>query len=72
MAHSSEIRALLTQIEAEYQAGKLGLAGLSSGTSRHEIIEYRMTRMGELHTQLHGLIGDKATELVARTLDALP
>jgi DNA transposition AAA+ family ATPase len=70
--YHSEIRTLLTQIEAEYQAGKLGLSGLSEGTSRHEVIERRMTRMGELHSQLHELVGDEAAKLVAHALDALP
>jgi hypothetical protein len=72
MLHHSEVRTLLTQIEAEYQAGKLGLSGLSEGTSRHEVIEQRMTRMGELHSQLHELVGDEAVKLVAHALDALP
>ncbi len=72
LTQESEIRMLLTQIEAEYQAGKLGLSGLSEGTSRHEVIERRMTRIGELHSQLHTLVGDEATMLIAHALDASP
>ena len=68
----SEVRALLEQIEAEYQAGKQALSGLAEGSSRHDFIEHRLTRMGELHSDLQALVGDEAIALLVHTLDALP
>jgi hypothetical protein len=62
----------LEQIEAEYQAGKQALSGLAEGSSRHDFIERRLTRMGELHSSLQALVGDEAIALLAHTLDALP
>lgn len=65
----SEVAHLLAQISAEYEAAKLGLSGLSSGSSRHDIITARMERMCHLHQHLQRLIGEpQATRMLADQL----
>jgi hypothetical protein len=68
----SEVTRIREQIATEYMAAKLGLHGLSYGTSRHQFITARHERIGVLHQELHNLIGNEAIVLVAETLDALP
>jgi hypothetical protein len=53
-------------------AAKLGLEGLSYGTSRHSFITARMENMGILHEQLQDLVGDEAIALITETIEALP
>jgi hypothetical protein len=65
----SEVAYLLAQISSEYEAAKQGLSGLALGTSQHQFITRRMERMGELHSQLHSLVGDEAMALIAVQLD---
>jgi hypothetical protein len=65
----SEVSRLLTQINDEYEAAQRGLSGLSCGTSRHEFITARLEHMGQLHNELHELIGDAAIALIAEQLD---
>ncbi len=65
----SEVRRLLEQIGAEYEAAERGLTGFSSGSSRHEFITARMEHMGQLHTQLHHLVGDSAIAMIAERLN---
>ena len=68
----SEVARLLSQISAEYEAAQRGLTGLSYGTSQHEFITVRMENIGQLHSQLHTLIGDEAIKLIATHLDNIP
>jgi len=64
----SEVARLLSQISAEYEAAKQGMTGLAYGTSQHEFITARMEHMGQLHNQLHTLVGDLAIAMVAEQL----
>jgi hypothetical protein len=65
----SEVSRLLTQINDEYEAAQRGLSGLSCGTSRHEFITARLEHMGQLHNELHELVGDAAIAMIAEELD---
>ena len=67
----SEVARLLSQISAEYEAARLGLTGLAYGVSQHEFITARMEHMGQLHNQLHSIVGDKAIALIADQLNSL-
>jgi hypothetical protein len=67
--HRSEVARLLSQISAEYEAAQRGLTGLSYGTSQHEFITARMENMGQLHTQLQTLVGDRAIAMIADQLN---
>ncbi len=62
---SSEVAALLAQISCEYEAAQQGLSGLAQGISQHQFINRRTERIGELHSQLHHLLGDDAMALIA-------
>ncbi len=68
----SEVAAIRQQIEHEYLAGQLGLSGLAAGVSRHQWITQRQERLGVLHEQLQGMIGEQAIVLVAETLHHTP
>ena len=68
----SEVAQLQEQIAAEYMAAKLGLLGLNAGTGRHDFITARQERIGVLHEQLQGIVGDTAIALVAETLTNIP
>ncbi len=65
----SEVARLLAQICSEYEAARLGLSGLTQGMGRHQFITRRMECIGALHSELHGLLGDKAMALIATRLD---
>jgi len=67
----SEVARLLSQISAEYEAARRGLTGLAYGVSQHEFITARMEHMGQLHTQLQSIVGDKAIALIADQLSTL-
>lgn len=58
MQEKSEIARLKAKIALEAEAGRRGMYGLASGTSRHDVISLRMERMGMLHGRLRDLIGD--------------
>jgi len=58
MQEKSEIARLKTQIALEAEAGRRGMYGLASGTSRHDFISSRMEQMGVLHSRLGDLIGN--------------
>jgi hypothetical protein len=47
MENQSEVAQLRRRIEDEYQAAQLGLTGLASGTSRHQVINAKMENMGK-------------------------
>jgi hypothetical protein len=64
----SEVARLLAQISDEYEAAQRGLSGLASGVSQHEFITARMENMGQLHSQLHSLVGDIAIAMIADQL----
>jgi len=66
----SEVARLLAQISAEYEAAQRGLSGLAFGTSQHEFITARMEHMGQLHSELHSLVGDIAIAMIADELNA--
>jgi len=68
----SEVARLLRQISEEYEAAQRGLVGLSYGTSQHQFITEKMERMGELHTQLHDIVGEAAIVMIADQLNAFP
>jgi hypothetical protein len=65
----SEVARLLAQIRNEYEAAHQGLSGLAQGSSQHQFITKRMERIGELHSQLHEILGDEAMALIARQLE---
>ena len=60
---------LKQQIDTEYKAAKLGLVGLSSGTSRHTVITAKMERMNETREKLQTLVGDSAIGIIANVID---
>lgn len=61
----SEVARLLQQIEAEYEAAKRGLTGLSYGTARHDFINARMDQVAICHEQLATHVGEEeATRLI--------
>ena len=65
----SDVARLLTQIEQEYRASKLGLEGLASGTARHDFIQQRTERIGQCHEHLSKIIGpEQAITLIANTI----
>jgi hypothetical protein len=68
----SEVRRLLEQISAEYEAAQRGLTGLSYGSSQHEFITARMENMGRLHGELHDLVGNAAIAMIADQLNGCP
>jgi hypothetical protein len=68
----SEVARLLAQIGAEYEAAERGLKGLAAGTARHEFINHKMERIGELHASLHSLVGERAMLLIAGQFEAIP
>ena len=63
---------LKQQIDDEYRAAKLGLVGLSSGTSRHTVITAKMEQMNETHEKLQTLVGDSAIGIIANVIDSIP
>jgi hypothetical protein len=68
----SEVARLLTQINSEYEAAQRGLFGTAAGSSRHDFITRRMEAMGQLHEQLHDLVGDAAIAIIAEQLQQQP
>jgi hypothetical protein len=67
----SEVARLLRQITVEYEAAQQGLTGLSFGMSQHEFITAKMERMGQIHNELHSIVGDAAIALIADELDTI-
>jgi hypothetical protein len=65
----SEVAYLLTQICREYEAAQRGLSGLAQGISQHQFITRRMECIGELHSQLHSILGNEAMALISVQLD---
>lgn len=69
MNSSSSIARLKEQIEAEAEAAQLALYGPAQGLSKHQFITARMERMGMLHEQLKGLIGDEADRYLISAME---
>ena len=68
--NQSEVARLRAQIEQEAQASRSALYGLSSGSSRHEVITAHMERMGALAEELMPLLGNTETiRLVIAAMD---
>jgi hypothetical protein len=65
----SEVACLLAQIRCEYEAAQQGLSGLAQGISQHQFITRRMERIGELHSQLHNIVGNEAMAMISVQLD---
>ena len=66
---NSEVARLLAQIDREYEAARLGLSGLSYGTSQHRFMNSITERIGMLHSQLHDLVGDESIALLSAQAD---
>jgi hypothetical protein len=74
MQNLSEVAQLRQRIADEYLAAQLGLTGLASGTSQHQVITARMEHIGESFTTLTDQVGspEAAIKMVADTLEHLP
>jgi hypothetical protein len=67
--NKSEVVRILKQIDQEYQASKLGLLGLASGTTRHDFIQTKTEAIGKCHEQLVELVGpEQAISMIASTI----
>ena len=71
MSHS-EVAQLRESIANEYVAAQLGLSGLASGVSRHEVITAKMERIQQYHEQLQSIVGKEAFNIFNETLATLP
>lgn len=70
---TSEVAHLLAQMQTEYESAARGLSGLASGVACHRFITARMERIGQLHTALEKVVGEKqAAQLLVSTLENLP
>jgi len=65
----SEVARLLSQISAEYEAAQNGMSGLAYGSAKHDFITARMENMGQIHNQLHAIVGDVAIAMIADKLN---
>ncbi len=64
----SEVAQLRTQIEEELHAMRQGLSGLAAGTPKHEFLQAKMHRIGQIEDQLATHIGfDQATLFCCQT-----
>jgi hypothetical protein len=55
---TSEVARLKRQIEAEQVSAQRAIGSFAYGTAQHKFITRRMERMGELHDELMGLVGE--------------
>ena len=68
--YRSEVAWLLEQIELEYAGAANGLNGLSSGSTKHEVMTLKMERVGEHVEVLKKLVGvEKAMSLAIETMN---
>lgn len=66
----SDVRRLLETIDQEYQAAQLALSGLNMGTSKHEFINSRMEKLGDIHEKLVDLVGkERADQLIVEQME---
>lgn len=67
--NQSEVARLKQQIDAECAAARLAMHGYAE-VAKHEVITARMERMGALHEELKGLVGEReAAEALVRAMD---
>ncbi len=65
----SEVARLRQQIALEYEAARNGLSGIVRGYSKHQFINARMARIGELQEELEGIVGDvQAVNIVSEVV----
>ena len=69
MNSNSAVARIKEQIDAEAEAAQLALYGPAQGISKHQFITARMERMGKLHEQLKGLIGDEADQYLISAME---
>ena len=69
MNSNSAVARLKEQIDTEAEAAQLALYGPTQGISKHQFITARMERMGKLHEQLKGLIGDEADQYLISAME---
>ena len=63
--NSSEVARLREQVEREYEAMMLGLAGFAEGSSMHAFISARMACVENYHDELAKEVGeDAATQII--------
>jgi hypothetical protein len=68
--NESELRALLNQIDAEYQSAMRAVRSFAYGTSQHRFITWRMERMRLLQELIADRVGEtEASRLVSEQLD---
>lgn len=65
----SEVKRILAQISAAYEAAERGMKGLALGNAQHNFITERMEHISQLHTELRTLVGNDAMKLVVQQLD---
>jgi hypothetical protein len=58
--NKSELAQLLQQIDMQHESAYLGLHGLASGSSQHEIINAKMERWGLIQEKLTPIVGKEA------------
>jgi hypothetical protein len=59
----------MQQLNAECEAARLGMHGYAE-VAKHEMITAKMERMGALHEELRGLVGERlATEILVKALN---
>lgn len=65
-SNQSEVRRLLEQIDAEYEAAKHGLQGVAQGMAHHQFMTARAENIQALQKRLGEVVGDQdtATRLV--------
>jgi len=69
-SNQSEVAFLMAQLDAESQAAQWALTGLAQGTTQHQFITARMTRMGEIQGVLGEIVGEEeAGKLVVGAME---
>ncbi len=70
LGNQSELASILERIDSENQAAQWALSAPNLGTAKHLFITRRMERMGALHEELEGLVGEQqAMELTVKTME---
>jgi hypothetical protein len=68
--NESDVRAMLSQIDAEYQSATRAVRSFAYGTAQHKFITARMERMRVLQEMIASQVGeDTANKLVCEQLD---
>ena len=67
--NQSEVARLIQQIGLECEAAHLAMNGYAE-VAKHAYITHRMERMGALHDELRGLVGEEeAVKVLVRAMD---